>query len=431
MYLSKFLMNLSAIFTAAIARRPRLCYSIYKSMRNSKEAAVLDTIYLDNASTTFPKPACVPEAMLRYITGCGSNIARGGYSAAYSAEEMVFETRERICSLFGGEDSRCVVFTKNVTESLNVLLKGLLRPGDHVLVSSMEHNAVMRPLRQLEAQGVTFSRIPCRADGTLIAEAAEPLLRPSTRAVVMTHASNVCGTLLPIAAVGAFCQEHGLRFFVDSAQTAGVFPIDMEAMHIDALAFTGHKGLLGPQGIGGFALREDLAAELSPLIAGGTGSLSHTEFMPDFLPDRFEAGTMNLPGIAGLHAALGFLADTGLDAIRAHELSLTQRFLSGLAPLCAAERVKLLGLPGIEGRAGVVSIQTPGRDLADIAFALDDRFGIQTRVGLHCAPAAHQTLGSFPTGSIRFSFGFFNTEADVDAALAALDILTKEAHHGL
>ena len=247
----------------------------------------------------------------------------------------------------------------------------------------------------------------------------------------MSHASNVCGTLLPIAAVGAFCQEHGLRFFVDSAQTAGVFPIDMEAMHIDALAFTGHKGLLGPQGIGGFALREDLAAELTPLIAGGTGSLSHTEFMPDFLPDRFEAGTMNLPGIASLHAALGFLADTGLDIIRAHELSLTQRFLSGLAPLCAAERVKLLGLPGIEGRAGVVSIQTPGRDLADIAFALDDRFGIQTRVGLHCAPAAHQTLGSFPTGSIRFSFGFFNTEADVYAALAALDILTKEAHHGL
>ena len=261
MYLSEFLMNLSAIFTAAIARRPRLCYSIYKSMRNSKEAAVLDTIYLDNASTTFPKPACVPEAMLRYITGCGSNIARGDYSAAYSAEEMVFETRERICSLFGGEDSRCVVFTKNVTESLNVLLKGLLRPGDHVLVSSMEHNAVMRPLRQLEAQGVTFSRIPCCADGTLIAEAAEPLLRPSTRAVVMTHASNVCGTLLPIAEMGELCRQHGLLFLVDSAQTAGVFPIDMQAMHISALAFTGHKGLYGPQGTGGFVLRPELAAQ--------------------------------------------------------------------------------------------------------------------------------------------------------------------------
>ena len=180
-----------------------------------------------------------------------------------------------------------------------------------------------------------------------------------------------------------------------------IYELDMDVMHIDALAFTGHKGLLGPQGTGGFALREDLAVELTPLIAGGTGSLSHTEFMPDFLPDRFEAGTMNLPGIAGLHAALGFLADTGLDAIRAHELALTERFLSGLAPLCAENRIRLLGLPGTEGRAGVVSIQTPGRDLADVAFALDDRFGIQTRVGLHCAPAAHQTLGSFPTGSIQ------------------------------
>ena len=388
-------------------------------------------IYLDNASTTFPKPACVAQAMLDYLTRCGSNVSRGGYRSAYAAEELVFSTRERLAALFHAPDCKCVCFTKNVTESLNVLLKGVLHPGDHVLVSSMEHNAVMRPLRQLEAQGVTFSRIPCRPDGTLISEAMEGLLQPNTRLVVMTHASNVCGTLLPIAEVGAFCAAHGLRFFVDSAQTAGVFPIDMEAMHIDALAFTGHKGLLGPQGLGGFALREDLAAELTPLLAGGTGSLSHTELMPDFLPDRFEAGTMNLPGIAGLHAALAFLSDTGLDAIRAHELTLTGRFLSGLAPLCAAERIKLLGPPGIVGRVGVVSIQTPGRDLADVAFALDDRFGIQTRVGLHCAPAAHRTLVSFPTGSIRFSFGYFNTEADVDAALSALDTLTKEAPHGL
>ena len=391
----------------------------------------MPALYLDNASTTFPKPPCVPQAMLEYMTACGSNVSRGGYASAYRAEELVFSTREQIARLFHAPDCKCVCFTKNVTESLNVLLKGFLHPGDHVLVSSMEHNAVMRPLRQLEAQGVSFSRIPCRPDGTLIFEAMEDLQQPNTRLVVMTHASNVCGTLLPIAAVGAFCRQHKLRFFVDSAQTAGVFPIDMEAMHIDALAFTGHKGLLGPQGIGGFAIRESLAAELTPLLAGGTGSLSHTEFMPDFLPDRFEAGTMNLPGIAGLHAALTFLADTGLDAIRAHELALTARFLTGLAPLCAEGRIKLLGLPGIEGRAGVISIQTPGRELAEIAFALDERFGIQTRVGLHCAPAAHQTLGSFPTGSIRFSFGYFNPESDVDAALAALDTLTKEAPHGL
>ena len=391
----------------------------------------MPSVYLDNASTSFPKPACVPEAVYRYMTACGSNVSRGGYQAAYSAEELVFETRERVCALFHGEDARCVVFTPNITTSLNILLKGFLHPGDHVLVSSMEHNAVMRPLRQLEAIGVSFSRIPCRTDGTLVLDAMEGLVRENTKLVLCLHASNVCGTLLPIDAIGAFCRHRGLRFFLDSAQTAGVFPIDMQENCIDAVAFTGHKSLMGPQGTGGIVLREDLAEKLTPLLAGGTGSMSHTEFMPEFLPDRFEPGTMNLPGLAGLHAALGFLMETGLDTIRAHELALTKRFLERIQPMQADGRLQILGLPGTENRAGVVSVQTTARDCADIAAELDETFGISTRVGLHCAPAAHQTLGSFPTGSIRFSFGFFNTEADVDAALAALDILTKEAHHGL
>ena len=391
----------------------------------------MQRIYLDNGSTSFPKPACVADAVYRYMTRCGSNVGRGGYETAYSAEELVFETRERLCALFHGEDARCAVFTPNITVSLNMLLKGYLHPGDHVLVSSMEHNAVMRPLRQLEAQGVTFDRVPCRADGTLHLEAAENLLRENTRLFVCLHASNVCGTLLPIGEIGAFCRRHHLRFFLDSAQTAGVFPIDMQESFIDAVAFTGHKGLLGPQGTGGIVLREDLARELTPLLSGGTGSMSHTEFMPEFLPDRLEAGTMNLPGIAGLHAALGFLRETGLDAIRMHELLLTKRFLSGLAPLAEEGLVKITGLPGVEGRTGVVSIQTPKHEPAEIAAALDERFGIATRVGLHCAPAAHKTLGTFPTGTIRFSFGFFNTEQDADCAASALDTLTKEASHGL
>lgn len=388
-------------------------------------------IYLDNGSTSFPKPACVPEAVFRYMTRCGSNVGRGGYESAYSAEELVFETREQLCTLFGGADARCVVFTPNITTSLNILLKGFLHPGDHVLVSSMEHNAVMRPLRQLEACGVTFDRIPCREDGTLVPEAMENLLRENTKLVMCLHASNVCGTLLPIKQIGAFCKKHHLRFFLDSAQTAGAFPIDMQECCIDAVAFTGHKGLLGPQGTGGIVLREDLAHELTPLLSGGTGSMSHTEFMPDFLPDRFEAGTMNLPGLAGLHAALGFLQETGLDVIRAHELSLTARFLAGLSPMKEDGRVRIVGLPTTVGRTGVVSIQTPGRELSEIAAALDERFGIATRVGLHCAPAAHKTLGTFPTGTIRFSFGYFNTESDADCALRALDALTKEASHGL
>lgn len=388
-------------------------------------------IYLDNGSTSFPKPACVPDAVFRYMTACGSNVGRGGYEAAYDAEELVFETRERLCTLFHGEDARCAVFTPNITVSLNVLLKGFLHPGDHVLVSSMEHNAVMRPLRQLEAQGVTFDRVPCREDGTLPLEAAEHLLRENTKLFVCLHASNVCGTLLPVTEIGAFCKRHHLRFFLDSAQTAGVFPIDMQKMNLDAVAFTGHKGLLGPQGTGGIVMREDLSKALTPLLSGGTGSMSHTEFMPEFLPDRFEAGTMNLPGIAGLHAALGFLQETGLDTIRAHELGLTKRFLDGIAPLAEEGRLRLIGLPGIENRTGVVSLQMPKHELAEIAAALDERFGISTRVGLHCAPAAHKTLGTFPTGAIRFSFGFFNTEEDVDCAVSALGTLTKEASHGL
>ena len=288
----------------------------------------MEPIYLDNASTSFPKPPQVAQAMFDYVTGCGCNIGRGGYEGAYQAEETVLRTRQQLCRLFHGPDSRCVAFTKNITESLNVLLKGLLRPGDHVLVSAMEHNAVMRPLTQLTRRGVTFDRIPCRPDGTLMTERLPGLLRENTRAVVMLHASNVCGTLLPAAEVGAFCRENGLLFLLDTAQTAGAFPIDMEAMGADALAFTGHKGLMGPQGTGGFLLRPELTAELEPLLSGGTGSASHSEEVPSFLPDRFEAGTLNLPGIMGLHAALTWLEEAGIDAIRAHEQALTDRLMN-------------------------------------------------------------------------------------------------------
>ena len=362
------------------------------------------------------------------MTEGGCNINRGTYQKAYETEEQVYETRQALSDLFGGPGVKDVIFTRNVTESLNVLLKGFLHPGDHVLVSSMEHNAVMRPLRQLEAHGVRFTRVPCRRDGTLDPAALESCLEETTRAVVMTHASNVCGTLLPIAEVGAFCRTHGLRFFVDSAQTAGVWPIDMETMGIDAVAFTGHKGLLGPQGIGGFVLGPDLASQIEPLIAGGTGSLSHTEQMPSFLPDRFEAGTLNLPGILGLRAGLAWLQETGMDRIRAHELALTERFLTGLAELDpTGERFPVAGRREISGRTGVVSIQTAFADPAQVADALDTDYGIMTRVGLHCAPSAHQTLGTYPTGTIRFSFGWWNTEGEVERALEALRELEGRA----
>ena len=377
----------------------------------------MERIYFDNASTSFPKAEGVAEAVYHYMKDCGCNINRGGYDEAYQAEETVLRTRQQLTKLFHGPDCRNVVFTRNITESLNVLLKGFLKAGDHVLVSAMEHNAVMRPLTQLTEQGVSFDRIPCGADGTLDVSAMDRLLRENTRAVVMLHASNVCGTLMPIETVGAFCHAHGLRFILDTAQTAGVFPIDMEAMHIDALAFTGHKGLLGPQGIGGFLLQPDMVPLLQPLIAGGTGSISHEEQMPSFMPDRFEAGTMNLPGIMGLHAALCWLERETIDAVRSHELELTERFLSGALDIPC---LRVVGRRNISGRAGVVSVVPENADPALVADALGREYGIMVRVGLHCAPNAHKTLGTFPTGTIRFSFGRWNTPQQVDTALSAL-----------
>lgn len=381
-------------------------------------------IYLDQASTTYPKPECVAQAVYEYMTGNGSNINRGCYENAYDTEEVVLETRELLCELFDGPDCKNVIFTKNVTESLNVVLKGFLKPGDHVLTSSMEHNAVMRPLRQMEAIGVAFDRMTCNEQGELLLEKMEALLKPNTKAVVMMHASNVCGTILPIQEVGTFCKAHGLKFIVDAAQTAGVLNISMKEMNIDALCFTGHKGLYGPQGIGGFILQEDIIGKIKPLLSGGTGSISHTEEIPDFMPDRFEPGTMNLPGIFGLHAALKWLSETGCENIHKKERKLTGLFLEKIKGLnVQGKKIRLLGKESEDGRTAVVSIQTPGRDVSEVAYLLDKNYGIMTRVGLHCAPSAHKTLGTYPTGTVRFSFGYFNTEEEVLFAVKALEEL--------
>ena len=385
-----------------------------------KETTEMDKIYLDNGATSFPKPKEVSEAVYKYMTDIGTNINRGGYQTAYDLEGTVFETRELLKEMFGGSDCKNVVFTKNVTESLNVVLKGFLKPGDHILCSSMEHNAVMRPLVQLEKKGVEFSRIPGDEFGRLETSAIEGMIKDNTVAIVMTHSSNICGTVNPLEEVGAICRKHGLKFIVDCAQTAGVLPVNMETMNIDALCFTGHKSLLGPQGIGGFIIREEMIPLIDPILSGGTGSISHTEEIPDFMPDRFEPGTMNLPGIVGLNAGLNWIKEKGLDAIAEHELGLTVRFIKGLEPLEEKGLLKIFGLRGAEGRTAVVSIQTLKQDCADVAFRLDFEYGIMTRVGLHCAPNAHKTLGTFPTGTIRFSFGNFTTEEEIDTAIRAL-----------
>lgn len=382
----------------------------------------MNLIYLDNAATTFPKPDTVAEAVYDYIKNVGANINRGTYMSAYSTEEKVYETREMLCRFFNFDDCKNVIFTNNITTSLNMVIKGLIKKGDHVLVSSMEHNAVMRPLNQLLDEGVTFDRIPCDEEGSLIIENFEKMIKPETKAVIMTHASNVCGTIMPVKEVGRLCRERGIIFVLDSAQSAGVLNIDMEAMNIDVLCFTGHKGLLGPQGVGGFIVRDDVARMMTPLISGGTGSISHTEDIPDFLPDRFEPGTMNLPGIMGLHAALKYIEEVGIKNIHKKEMELTARFLKGIEGL---ENVRIIGKKGTEGRTSVVSVQMKNMDNADAAFVLSDEFGIMTRVGLHCAPSAHKTLNTYPQGTVRFAFGQFNSEGDVDAAILALNELNR------
>lgn len=381
----------------------------------------MNRIYLDQASTSFPKAPGVAQAMMDYLTMNGVNVNRGCYSSAYSAEEVIYETRQLLAELFHFSKCKNVIFTPNVTTSLNFILKGFLKPGDHILVSAMEHNAVMRPVVQLASSGISFDRIPCRTDGSMILEKVEELIRPETKAIVTLHASNVCGTRMPLDALGEICQRHQLYFVVDSAQTAGIVPINMDKMHIDALAFTGHKGLRGPQGTGGFLVSQELAEQMEPLISGGTGSVSHTEEIPDFMPDRFESGTPNLPGIYGLHEALLYLKTHSLQAINEKELSLTGYFLEQLQALDDTGRhIRIIGKKDLTDRNAVVSIQTPEIDMSQVAWQLDNEYGVMTRVGLHCASNAHKTLGTYPAGTIRFSFGPENTKNELDFAIQGL-----------
>ncbi len=377
----------------------------------------MEKIYFDNGSSSFPKAPGVGDAMRDMIENHCCNINRGAYEQAYALEELVLDTREQLCRLFSFAKSRNVVFTPGITYSLNILLKGLLKAGDHVIISSMEHNAVMRPLTQLAARGISYDAAQADDEGNLDPQRVEDLIRPNTRAVCMLHGSNVCGTLLPIREVGEICARNHLFFVVDSAQTAGVFPIDMEELHIDALCFAGHKGLRGPQGIGGFLIRDALVDQLDPLIGGGTGSRSDSLEIPELMPDRFEPGTMNLPGIVGLHAALQALQNYGIDNIRQQELTITEAFLRGAMEL---PHTRIVGRTDLNARAAIVSLDFLERDNAEIAFRLENEYGVMTRCGLHCAPKAHQTLGTFPQGTVRFSFSHHNTMQEVDACMDAL-----------
>ena len=373
--------------------------------------------YLDNGATSFPKAPGVGAAMADYLEHVGANINRSTYASANDTAMEVLDIRSRLGELFAfpGRETH-VLFTPGATWGLNQILRGFLRPGDHVVVSSLEHNAVMRPLTELAEAGVAFTRIPADRQGITRPEDLAPCFRENTRLALVSHASNVCGTVFPLEETAALCREKGIPLAVDAAQTAGHLPIDFCALDLAALCVPGHKGLLGPQGVGALLLREDFAAQLRPICTGGTGSASDSEVQPPYLPDRFESGTQNIPGILGLGRAVSFVAETGIPALERREQELTAQFLAGLKGL----PVHLAGVPDTRGRVGVISLDFPQLDNAEAAYRLESEFGVFTRCGLHCAPNAHKTLGTFPQGTVRFSLGWANTPEDVDTALRGI-----------
>jgi len=375
-------------------------------------------IYADHAATTFPRPPEVVESMVHYLREIGCSPGRGSYQKSLAAARMVYEARSLLARFFTVPEPEQIIFTPNVTTSLNLAFKGLLAEGDHVLISSMEHNAVVRPLSHLARERhILLEQLSCAPDGTLNLLELRRALRHNTRLVVLTHASNVTGTLLPVYEAGEMLAGTNIFFCVDAAQTAGTEIVDFTEMRCDYLAFTGHKGLLGPPGIGGLCLSQRAAAATNPLIEGGTGSRSEDEYQPNFLPDKFESGTQNLPGIAGLAAGVRLISEAGLTAIRKQRNTLMETLLLGLSEISG---VTIYGTKNAAKSVPTVSIKLAGVDSGDLSFMLDQAYEIQTRSGLHCAPLAHKTIGTFPEGTVRFSLGYQNTAEDVAAIIAAL-----------
>lgn len=376
-----------------------------------------DKIYFDNGSTSWPKAPGVAQAMSSLLLNGAFNINRGNYEGAYEVEGIVLETREQLARLFHAKDSRRVIFSPGITYSLNYFIKGFLKPGDHVIVTGIEHNAVMRPLRQMAGCGVKYDIADTGRDGSVRPESIESLIGAKTKAVIVSHASNVCGTVMPVKEIGEICWRRHLYFVVDSAQSAGTLEIDMERDGIDYLAFTGHKGLLGPQGIGGFLISEALDEKMIPYIAGGTGSQSDSLEMPQCLPDKYESSTMNLPGIIGLHAALAYIGQVGISEIHRKKMELTGYFLERVKEFGG---VRIAGKQDTHDRVAVVSLDFTENDNAVVAFGLEREYGIMTRVGLHCAPLAHRSLHTWPQGTVRFAFSAHNTKEEIDRCIEAI-----------
>lgn len=383
------------------------------------------SVYLDNAATSWPKPPAVAAAMSRFLEEVGANPGRSGHRLSIEAGRIVESAREAVAELFHAGDPLRVVFGANVTEALNLALCGLLRPGDHVITSSVEHNSMMRPLRQLEREGIELTVIACAADGTLDPAHIEAAIRPNTKLIALTQASNVMGTLLPVAQAGRMAREHGLLLLVDTAATAGAIAIDMSRDNIDLLAFTGHKSLLGPTGTGGLVIGERVdVTQMRPLKRGGTGSYSSEEEQPRFLPDAFESGTLNAVGLAGLEAGIRWIQARGIEAIHARHSTILAQLLDGLGAIAG---VTLYGTRDPARQVDTIAFNIAGMSPSEAGFLFDDEFGIQTRIGLHCAPAAHKTIGTYPDGTIRFAPGIFMTDDDVRYALDAAAQLARRS----
>ena len=377
-------------------------------------------IYFDNAATTLRKPACVVAAVTDALCSLG-NSGRSVHDGALSASRVIYQTRTALAQLFGAESPERIAFTANSTESLNIAIKGVLNPGDHVITTALEHNSVLRPLYEMEDRGVELTVLPADPLGNIRYEDFEKEIRPNTKAIVTTHGSNLTGNLLDIGRIGAVANKHGLVYIVDASQTAGVFEIDVRKMYVDILCFTGHKGLLGPQGTGGVYVREGL--EIRPLLSGGSGVQTYLRSHPPQMPTALEAGTLNGHGIAGLGAAVRYLQETGLDTIRAKEQELMREFYTQVRTIPG---ITVYGDFSCPHRCAIVSLNIRDYDSGEVSDALSSEYGIATRPGAHCAPLMHKALGTVEQGAVRFSFSHYNTKEEVKIAVSALRELAQE-----
>lgn len=378
-------------------------------------------VYFDNAATTFPKPDIVYDRVMKVMKEYGANPGRSGHKLALKASREIFETRNLISKFFNTGNPMNIIFTFNCTESLNIGIKGILKPGDHVITTSMEHNSVLRPIKYLEKTGVESTIIKADEKGIINPLDIQRAIKSNTKLIVTTHVSNLTGSIMPIKSIGEIAKENNIYYLVDAAQSAGVYNIDVQKMNIDILAFPGHKGLLGPQGTGGLYIRDDV--DLDGMFQGGTGSISYSLEQPEIKPDKYESGTINAPGVIGLGEGIRYIMEKGIDNIRIYEEELTKHFIDEAMKI---DGIKLYGPLDINKQGAVVSLNIRDVDSSEVSYLLDEEYDIAVRPGLHCAPLAHKTIGTFEQGVIRFSFGLFNTHKEIEYGIKALKEIAKK-----